>query len=868
MSTAWTPLQLLDKLRARGAHPALYLASETDVATVASAKLADAITDLARRLRAAGVAGQRIGLCGPSSEAWIVAALAVIVCGGTMVPLDDQWDALQFETALTAAKIKLLIAPAARLAAAAGAIARQDVRTLRLDDPAAGTALPPGDAAPLAERAPDAPIMLAWTSGTTGQPKLFPLTVANVAANVEALVAQNLVDETDRALLPLPLYHAYPFIVGVLTTLTIGTAIVLPAGATGPLIVKALRNAEATALIGVPRLYEAIVTVLDSRMANGGAVVRVLWRGAFALVARLERAGIRIGPRLFAPIRRGVAPKLRLLVAGGAKLDQAVEDRLTTLGWTVLTGYGLAETASMFTGNLPRDRRSGSAGKPLGGGAVRIADPDASGVGEVQLRGPAVTSGYLDNAAANAASFTEDGWFRTGDLGFVDPAGFLFITGRAKELIVLGGGKKISPEELEKVYAGGAGIAELGILESGGALVALVRPDMQALRERGVMNPRDGVDVALTGQAQALPSYERLAGFALTENPLPRTRLGKLRRFLLPQLYAEALAGTTKRQAHPLTEEDLALLRDPVAGGLWDMLQQRYPGQAIDLDVSLALELNLDSFGWMELALSLQDRFGMTLSETDIAGMSTIRDLLQVSAARRGGSAPAAPRASLDLDRWLAPTTLAETVAGRLLVAVNWTLMRAAFRLRPQGLEHLPLRGGFVLTPNHVSDLDPLALAGALPWRQLRRIHFAGDYVRLFSSKLSRAFCRAAHLFPVDEMHPDAALTAATRVLRAGETQVWFPEGWRSPDGQCRRFMPGIGQLLRQTGVPAVPVWIDGAFKALPRSARTPKLVPITVIFGEPVAADVLCQEGEGRSDDERIAEALRRRVIALAPKP
>lgn len=870
MNLGWTPVGLLQRLQARGTHPALIAFGESGASVVDSAALAGDATRFAQALIAAGVgAGGRVALCGPPGADWIAVALGVLASGGVLVPIDDQADAAQFDAALATSKAALMVASAVRLEEAAPVLAARRLRTLRLDSSAADgwRGLPQCLAAPLPEPGPDTMLFLSWTSGTTGSPKIFPLTLRNIAANVEVIEAQRQADATDRALLPLPLHHAYPFVVGVLTMLTIGTTLILPAGANGPLILKALRDGEASVIIGVPRLYDAIVAALDSRFAARGWLARRVWHGALAGAARLRRAGLNAGRVLFLPVRRALAPRLRLLVSGGARLDPATEERLGALGWLVLCGYGLAETASLFTGNLPHASRLGSAGKPLGAGEMRIAGPDAQGVGEVHLRGPVVTTGYLDNPEANAASFTPDGWFRTGDLGFVDPDGFLFITGRAKEILVLGGGKKIDPEALERAYAAATGIAELAVLESDGALVALVRADAAALRARGVTNLRDGVHVALTERAQDLPSYQRLTGFALTDTPMPRTRLGKLRRFLLPRLYADALAGVPRRAARPFTDADAELLRDPVAAGIWDLLRQRFPDRAIDLDVSLALELNLDSFGWMELAVVLQDRFGVELSQTDIGTAVTIRDLLRLAAVRTGGSGDGPPPIALELERWLAPTGPALTALGAVLFGLNRLTMRAAFRLRVHGAGRLPEGAAFVITPNHLSDLDPLAIAAALPFARLRRLYWAGDLVRLFYNAPARLFCRIVHLFPVDETHPAAALTAASRVLNAGCTQVWFPEGWRSPDGTCRRFMPGIGQLLLRTGVPAVPVWLAGTFEALPRNRRIPRLHPISVVFGEPVRADVLRAEGEGRTDEERVADGLRRRVLALAPE-
>jgi long-chain acyl-CoA synthetase len=191
--------------------------------------------------------------------------------------------------------------------------------------------------------------------------------------------------------------------------------------------------------------------------------------------------------------------------------------------------------------------------------------------------------------------------------------------------------------------------------------------------------------------------------------------------------------------------------------------------------------------------------------------------------------------------------------------------MRGLFRLQLTGLERLPETGPFVITPNHVSYLDGLVMAAALPWRRLRHVYWSVGVLWLFSNPLARLFSRTMHLFPVDSRHPGAALEIATRVLKAGNVQVWFPEGWRSPDGRLQRFLPGIGELLICSGAPAVPAYIAGAFEALPRGRHIPKFHRITVTFGHPEPVGSLRATGTGRTDEERAANALRQHLIALS---
>jgi len=202
--------------------------------------------------------------------------------------------------------------------------------------------------------------------------------------------------------------------------------------------------------------------------------------------------------------------------------------------------------------------------------------------------------------------------------------------------------------------------------------------------------------------------------------------------------------------------------------------------------------------------------------------------------------------------------------SGLVLYGLNWVIMHTCFQLRISGLEHLPSSGAYVITPNHVSDLDAMAIAAALPLSRARHVYWAGDIVRLFYSRLTQIFCRAVHLFPVDERYPDAGVATAVQVLRSGQVQVWFPEGWRSPDGNLQRFLPGIGQLLLRTGAPAVPAWVEGAFEALPRGRRIPRFHRISLCFGPALNVEQLANEGSGKTDDERIAHGLRSRVVAL----
>ena len=202
---------------------------------------------------------------------------------------------------------------------------------------------------------------------------------------------------------------------------------------------------------------------------------------------------------------------------------------------------------------------------------------------------------------------------------------------------------------------------------------------------------------------------------------------------------------------------------------------------------------------------------------------------------------------------------------GLLLLYVNRTILRVFFRLRVAGAERLPADTPFVLTPNHSSFLDVFAVAAALPASVLVDTYWAGTVDYLFNSRLRRAFSRVTHVFPIDPVaSPVSSFLMGAEVLKRGRVLVWFPEGRRSPDGSLQSFMPGIGRLVQEPDWLVVPVHVSGAFEAWPIGRRFPRLRPLSVHFGAPVARGDLIAGGCGDGEDARLADGLWRRMSAL----
>ncbi|MGE0081656.1 MAG: AMP-binding protein [Thiohalomonadaceae bacterium] len=822
------------------------------------AQLLQASLRLARCLVSRGIGpGDRVALYAEFRPPWIAAVLGTVQIGAVIVPLDAQFNRDALAQVLDDSGVRLVFTDAAHAEALPPGMVMLPIDE---DVAAADVAMPepPRDA--------NAVAAMLYTSGTTGPPKGVPLTHHNLVYQIDVLVGSHLVREGDSVLLSLPAHHVYPFALGVLAPLALGLPLVIPAGLTGPQIARALRESGATMIIGVPRLYAAVFEALEARVRAAGVVASAAFRAALAACALVRRlTGANAGRTVFAPLHRRLAPRLRVAACGGAALEAALARRLEAFGWNLAIGYGLTETSPLLT--LDRSPvRYGSVGKAVPGSELRIRD------GEIQARGPGVFAGYHQRPDKTREVFSDDGWLRTGDRGEMDADGYLYVLGRFAEIIVTAGGVNVQPEEVEAVFARSPFIREAALLATAQGLALLVVSDAAEVLRRGVPT-EEAVRDAVAEGSRRLASYQRPAGFAITHEPLPRTRLGKLQRHLLPDRYQLARAAGPEARARPLPPEqwssaDQSLLATEAARTAWSWLASRYADRRLTPDTHVELELGIDSLGWIDLTLELATRAGVELDDAAIGGVEKVRDLLVAAAEaqqaeERGGWLVHPERVLGEQERvYLTPLKAPVERIARALTHFNRRLMRRLFRVQARGVEHLPERGPYLLVPNHASLLDPFALSAVLPEDAVREVHWAGIAEMAFANAVLRGFSRMAHVLPVDPRRGVvSSLALATAVLDAGKPLVWFPEGQRSPDGRLLPFKRGVGLVLANRRVPVIPVIIRGAHDALPRGHRVPRRSRIVVELGKPVMPDELARQGKGMRDDERITDGLHARL-------
>lgn len=399
---------------------------------------------------------------------------------------------------------------------------------------------------------PEQVATLIYTSGTTGQSKGVMLTHKNIMSDIAALHRAIKFQPTDNFLSVLPLHHTFECTCGFLTPLSGGAMITYARSLKSKELLEDIKRNNVTMLLGVPLLFEKMLTALLKSVEKKPASARALFKTGFAGVRMVKKlTGYDAGAQVFKGVREKAGlSSLRFLICGGAPLPPEVAEGFTTLGVGFLQGYGLTETSPVLTLNPEAKPKAASIGKALPGVEIKIINPDENGVGELVVKGPMVMKGYYNNPEATA-EVLRDGYLYTGDSGWVDEEGYYYIAGRIKDVIVTAAGKNVYPEEVEFALAKSPHILEALVLGKAAAeaapqrvkreeVWAIVVPDYeyfdQVAQERGIAFDEAKIEATIREEISKacaqIADYKRVKYFTIREEEFEKTSTRKVKRYL------------------------------------------------------------------------------------------------------------------------------------------------------------------------------------------------------------------------------------------------------------------------------------------------------------------------------------------------
>ncbi len=792
-----TLLDLFDSFRDRE-EPFLVSYDGLRIRRFTYRQTAQAAQAFAQRLTEAGVSkGDKVLLWSENRAEWVAAFWGTLLAEAVLVPVDYRasYELVERIQAQVQARVILIgdrVAWPGHGAAAPWRLSEMDWREARSSAPFSAPA----------GIVKDDLVEIIFTSGTTGDPKGVLITHRNILANLVP-VEQEILKYRGwgrpffplRFLNLLPLSHMFGqamsmFIPPMLPGVTVFIESQNPAE-----IARQVRQQRVSVIVAVPQMLEILknyVLSLHSELAERPAKEGPWWRRWW----RYRRVHRLFGWKFWA------------FVVGAAPLQVELEEFWRGLGFVVVQGYGLTETAPIVTLNHPFHTRPGSVGKPIAGVEVKLASD-----GEILVRGDNVTQGYFGQQFR--AEF-EDGWLHTGDIGEMDAEGQFIIRGRKKDVIVTSSGMNVFPEDVEQALMHIPGVRD----------AAVVGPDQ--VHAVLVLAPDTDATQVVRQANQRLEAHQYIRNVSLwPDGELPRAEgTGKLKRRLVAEWVHSGGTKSPARAAHPLET----------------VLVQYAGGQAVHSDTKLN-ELALSSLDRVDLMVKLG------ISESRFQQARTVADLEDVRVPVE--SAPPGP-ARDEIPQW-PRSAWARAIRDASLATWILPLAHLFVRLRVTGLEHLKeLQPPVIFAANHQSHLDAPAILSALPFRWRRRVAIAASkeffspyfhpeqhgLVRRLGSGLAYFLGSLIfHAFPLPQREAGTmvALQHAGRLVSDGWCVLIFPEGERTNAGEIHSFLPGVGMMASRLGVPVVPVRLEGLEKILHKRWKMAHPGRASIRFGSPL---------------------------------
>ncbi len=464
---------------------------------------------------------EHVAIVGENSPQWAISYFAVIWAGAIAVPLDARARTEHIKQVLVLSDSRFLIASAGFTEALSNTGAVEHIIPM---DGATEVRSHTEKTIPAEKLEPEDIADIVFTSGTTGNPKGVMLSHVSIMSNLETLYSAFPITEKDTAFSILPIHHVYERIGGILLSFYCGQRVFFSRSIKPREMLSDLKVARPTVWLNTPLILERLLQRIEQNKAKN-FLRRALPSGLFGKMAK-KRLGL---------------DRLRIIVSGGAALSEPASKGLEKYEFPLLQGYGMSETAAVIAANPFSKPKNASGGMVLENCEVEIRDVDPEGIGEICVRGSSIMDGYYKNPGATREVLSDDGWLRTGDLGYFDHEGYLYITGRKKSVIVTKGGKNISPEEIEEKLTPLETIEEAIVFSPDDERIqAVIFPEVEGVSKKLGQSPQNGDDERIwdilkgeiTELNRRLEPHKRISHFAVAREELPKTTTRKVKRYL------------------------------------------------------------------------------------------------------------------------------------------------------------------------------------------------------------------------------------------------------------------------------------------------------------------------------------------------
>ena len=663
--------------------------------------------------------------------------------------------------------------------------------------------------------------VIVYTSGTTGNPKGVMITYENIKTNMEGVRAVDLVNETDVILAMLPYHHIMPLCFTLILPMYMGVPIVLLTEISSASLLKTLQENRVTVILGVPRVWEMLDKAIMIKI-NESSLAKFM----FKMAEKINSMAIR--KMLFSKVHKQFGGHIRLMVSGGAKIDKNILEDFRTMGFCAIQGYGMTETAPIIAFNVPGRERSDSAGEVIPNVEVKIADD-----GEILVKGKNVMKGYYNNEKATEEAFDKDGWFHTGDLGRMDGK-YLIIIGRKKEMIVLPNGKNIDPNDIEnEIIKNTDLIKEIAVTEYKEQLLAIIYPDFQQIEAKKIVNIKDAIKWEVIDKYNVTaPNYKKIHDIKIVKKELPKTRIGKIRRFMLKDLIED------KDDVIEQKEEKKAIVVPPEMKEKFDIINkyidERYH-KAINLDSHIELDLGFDSLDIVEFMNFLNETFGINLVEQDFVENKTISAIIKLVNEKAGKFVEKVDK-NENLKKIIESDSDVKLPKdaryAKFLRVILGPFFRFYFKYKCIDKENIKDGAGIIIG-NHQSYLDGFMVNNVFTTKEMNDNYYIATALH-FKSKTMKYLANHGNIILVDSnRNLKNTLQAAAKVLKNNKKLIIFPEGARTRDGQLHEFKKTFAILAKDLNVPIYPFVLKGAYEAFPYNKKFPKRNNVSVQFLE-----------------------------------